>query len=180
MDKAESKRANTARRMDAALLGLLAEKPFDAITVTDVCRRAGVHRSTFYAHYANTTELLGEVRDATMRGFYEHFDHLAFDGDYLSGDYLDVYLRFVEENKAVFAVFLENLHLFDAHGILADMERDVVRVSPGGAVQGKGRMRYELAFAASGVTSVVSLWLASGCRESRAELRDVILGCLGR
>lgn len=180
MDKAESKRANTARRMDAALLDLLTEKPFDAITVTDVCRRAGVHRSTFYAHYANTTELLGEVRDATMRGFYEHFDHLPFDGDYLSSEYLDAYLRFVEENKAVFAVFLENLHLFDTHGILADMERDMIRHVPGGAALERGRMRYELTFAVSGVTSVVSLWIADGCRESRTELRDVILGCLRR
>lgn len=51
MDKAESKFTNMARRMDAAMLQLLEEKPFNAIIVTDVCKAAGAHRSTFYSHY---------------------------------------------------------------------------------------------------------------------------------
>lgn len=41
-----------------ALTDLLAEKPFDEIRVTDLCERAGVHRSTFYAHFEDKRHLL--------------------------------------------------------------------------------------------------------------------------
>jgi len=41
-----------------ALLALLAERDYASISVADLCRRAMVHRSTFYAHYADKDELL--------------------------------------------------------------------------------------------------------------------------
>lgn len=34
-----------------ALLDALKEKPFEQITVTDVCRRAEITRATYYLHY---------------------------------------------------------------------------------------------------------------------------------
>ena len=40
-----------------ALIELMQEKPFDSITVQDVLDRAGVGRSTFYAHYKDKEDL---------------------------------------------------------------------------------------------------------------------------
>ena len=44
------------------------EKPFCEISVTEVCGRADVNRSTFYAHYADTTALLAELEDEVLAG----------------------------------------------------------------------------------------------------------------
>ena len=41
-----------------ALSDLLQEKPFDEIRVKDLCQRAMVHRSTFYAHFEDKRHLL--------------------------------------------------------------------------------------------------------------------------
>jgi AcrR family transcriptional regulator len=41
-----------------ALLSLLVSKCYDAITVEDLCERANVGRSTFYAHYTGKDDLL--------------------------------------------------------------------------------------------------------------------------
>jgi hypothetical protein len=51
MNKSESKYFNTATKMDLALISLLKKKPFEYITVTEICKAAGVNRSTFYLHY---------------------------------------------------------------------------------------------------------------------------------
>jgi AcrR family transcriptional regulator len=48
---------STRDRLGDALVALMLEKPFDAIRVQDVLDRAGVGRSTFYAHYRDKNDL---------------------------------------------------------------------------------------------------------------------------
>ncbi|MCD7769184.1 MAG: TetR/AcrR family transcriptional regulator, partial [Oscillospiraceae bacterium] len=60
MTKAESKYFNTAKRMDEAFLSLMEKKDFEYITVTEICGKAGVSRSTFYLHYETIGDLLTE------------------------------------------------------------------------------------------------------------------------
>lgn len=177
MDKAQSKFANMAKRMDAALVKLLEEKPFQAISVTDVCKAANANRSTFYSHYSNTLDLLNEVKDQTMQDFYASFEHLPRKAALTDRNFLDTYLRFVEEHKQLFRVFLENINLFDGFDILMKLESDMKDISPAKSARDKKLSRYELLFTASGITSIVSFWLESGCKESRDELADIILDC---
>lgn len=44
-----------------SLLEALAEKSFEQVTVTDICRRAEITRATYYLHYQSLTEVLNEL-----------------------------------------------------------------------------------------------------------------------
>ena len=61
MNKSESKYFNTAVKMDLALISLLKKKSLEYITVSEICEKAGVNRSTFYLHYENIGDLLEET-----------------------------------------------------------------------------------------------------------------------
>jgi len=54
----DSRVARTRDRLGDAIIELIQEKPFDSITVQDVLDRAGVGRSTFYAHYKDKDDVL--------------------------------------------------------------------------------------------------------------------------
>ena len=57
--KSNDRRVNrTHRRLHDALMSLIHEKGFDAVTVQEILDRADVGRSTFYAHFMNKTDLL--------------------------------------------------------------------------------------------------------------------------
>lgn len=48
----------TRRAIQEALVALILEKGYDAVTVTDVIDRADVGRSTFYAHFTDKQDVL--------------------------------------------------------------------------------------------------------------------------
>ena len=54
--------ARTRALLQDALIALIPERGYAAITVDDICRRANIGRSTFYTHYADKDAL----RSATM------------------------------------------------------------------------------------------------------------------
>lgn len=49
---------------------LLKEKDLDKITVSDVIKRAGVVRSTFYNHYENIPALITAIEDKTIQDIF--------------------------------------------------------------------------------------------------------------
>ncbi|SDH54355.1 DNA-binding transcriptional regulator, AcrR family [Agrococcus jejuensis] len=58
--------ARTRQSLQQALLALAREESLDAISVADIAARAGVHRSSFYQHYADKETLLADAIDATV------------------------------------------------------------------------------------------------------------------
>jgi AcrR family transcriptional regulator len=47
----------TRARLSEALLRLLVTRPYEAVTVEEICAEAAVGRSTFYAHFADKDDL---------------------------------------------------------------------------------------------------------------------------
>ncbi len=64
-EKLDPRVRRTRQMLDQAFVELLAEKGFDAISVQDVTRQAGVNRATFYAHFQDKFALLDySIREA--------------------------------------------------------------------------------------------------------------------
>lgn len=64
----------SVRALGHALVELLHERDFDAITVQDVLDRAGVGRTTFYAHYRNKEDVLFSGFESVIAMFAERLD----------------------------------------------------------------------------------------------------------
>jgi AcrR family transcriptional regulator len=56
----------TRLHLREALIGLIAEKGFDATTVQDITDRAMLNRATFYLHYADKHDLLQRTLQAAL------------------------------------------------------------------------------------------------------------------
>jgi AcrR family transcriptional regulator len=63
----------TRSTLQHALVSLVLEKGYEAITVEDICKAANVGRSTFYAHYTSKDDL-------KRRGLEERLRDLLADG----------------------------------------------------------------------------------------------------
>jgi AcrR family transcriptional regulator len=61
----------TRRQLREALIALMLERGWDAVSVRDICQRADVGRSTFYVHFADKENLLLSGFDELHRGMEE-------------------------------------------------------------------------------------------------------------
>lgn len=61
-----TKSERTRRRIKASYLALLDETDFDKVSVSRICKEAGVVRSTFYVYFADVYELIQEVEDDAL------------------------------------------------------------------------------------------------------------------
>lgn len=57
----------TKKNIRESFIRLLSEKPFDDITVTELCAAAGMSRITFYTHYSDKYELTENLFQELMK-----------------------------------------------------------------------------------------------------------------
>lgn len=92
----------------AALTELLHEKTFDEVRVKDICQRAGLHRSTFYAHFEDKTHLLlFGVQELMEELFsFQSGKHNAFYSRFQRSIYRT--LKYFQRNKQVFVLLFSD------------------------------------------------------------------------
>lgn len=69
MTKTDRRVQRTRERLQKALIELISERRFDAITIQDIVDRANVGRTTFYLHYSSKDELLMSCHEAIVGEF---------------------------------------------------------------------------------------------------------------
>jgi AcrR family transcriptional regulator len=70
--RADPRVARTRLWLRTALIELIGEKEFDAITVSEIIQRAGINRSTFYKHYLDKWDLLANCVAETVGLLQRH------------------------------------------------------------------------------------------------------------
>jgi AcrR family transcriptional regulator len=68
--------------MKDALLCIMKTKPFEKITVHEICKAAKINRSTFYNHYGNQSDILSDLENDM---FAELERHMSSKGCCLDG-----------------------------------------------------------------------------------------------
>lgn len=97
---ADPRPRRTIGALQRALVELTQAGPPSAIDVTALCRVAGVHRTTFYKHFSDVSELAGTV----VEDLLEHIASAPATGGYRA--WLDELLEHVAERRAVYAPVL--------------------------------------------------------------------------
>lgn len=64
----------TRRHLREALMQLILERGYDAVTIEDITERADLGRTTFYLHYRDKEELLLESIEATAQELYQQIN----------------------------------------------------------------------------------------------------------
>ncbi len=65
-DKQDRRSQRTRQLVNSAMMELLSEKGYEAITVQDILERAGIGRSTFYSHYYDKEDVHASMMEQML------------------------------------------------------------------------------------------------------------------
>lgn len=73
-EKTDLRVIKTRNVLYKALIDLMKEKLFEEIKVSDICNKALLNRSTFYAHYQDKYELLQDFLNFLQKEFIKELE----------------------------------------------------------------------------------------------------------
>lgn len=163
--KNNRRRRESIERIKKVFIELLQTKELHEITVSDICKRCELNRSTFYANYADIYELadkVGEDLEREVDLLYETETTQSFN----SNDYLKLF-RHIKENQLVYCTYFKlgydnqfKLKYYDIHQAKQHFDNQ--------------HIEYHIEFFRSGLNAIVKKWLADGCKETPEEMNEII------
>lgn len=159
------RRRESVERMEKVFLDLLQTKELGQITVSELCKRAGVNRTTFYANFADIYALADSIRDKLETNLAELYQEEITSG-VNSNDYLKLF-RHIQANQIFYRTYFK-LGYDNNYKIIAyDMELANRHFQ-------NRFIRYHMEFFKSGLTSIIKLWLEGGCQETPEEMFEIV------
>ncbi len=160
-------------KLKQGLVLLLDDFDFDQLSVSKICKEAGVHRSTFYAYYDNQYELLEDTKDYINDLFSREFDQLQSQLDapkendsLIDSYYLKPYLAYIKNHQRLYKIYLKHLVDFDA----VDNDEHLLNTQfiqryRENGVRNERQIRYMTTFYLAGLTAIIRDWVLAGCED---------------
>ena len=160
-----------------SLFLLLKEKDIEHISVSDIIKKAGIVRSTFYNHYENIPALITAVEEKTIEDIFSLMDefHPQNNRDICKSFYLTLceytrnnpFLASLLQSPRSNAFFEKAMKMF--HRYVAGVTQ---AVAPDPANQEE--FSYFIACAIGSTIGILHKWIADGFRASTDEVADIL------
>ncbi len=173
----------TRQNIRNAVLELMEEKPISAITITEISKKALINRKTFYRHFESVYDVMADIeRDIldTMVSLLSRNNSSCLE--------IGVVLRYIgttiEMNKDVFCKIIKLSPDYIYSSRMYELLHKTTKVALKSVVNTSDKDKTDIMtqFVISGVLSVYSKWLESGCNKNIDVIvestRRLTYGCL--
>ncbi len=152
-----------------ALFDLMEDRPVNKITVTDICKKADINRSTFYSYYEDVYGLLSSIQN-------ELFENIML--SLSSENWFEDLVELVDKNRDLCKVLL------GPHGDVSFMRQLLYLGYENGVALWKKNypdassetLDYLYAYISYGVIGILENWIFSDYDLSIEEVGDLVMG----
>lgn len=161
------------------------------ISIMDICKKAGVNRSTFYAHYNNTYDLLRETHQGLINNFMNEctFEESVDISDlqkvnkddlnFITPKYLLPYLNYIRNHKRLFKIYADNAYVFESNEMDNYLtEKLFIPIYAKHGVTDKRLVYYMQKYYLKGIDAVVNEWVRNDCEDDIYFICEIIIYCI--
>ena len=99
------RKKESMERIEKVFIELLQTKELSEISVSDICKRAGLNRTTFYANYTDIYGLADAIRDKLENEVSDLYKEEVTQG-FNSNDYLKLF-RHIRDNQIFYKTYFK-------------------------------------------------------------------------
>lgn len=175
--KMNRKTRYTRMVLQDSLIELMKEKPISKITIKELCEKADINRSTFYAHYTNQYDLLRKIEDETFSWAKEAFNTLigktADKHETIDG--LEGICQYFVENSKHLQVLMSEQGDVDFQKQLFTLVYQLCGIEPSAGHNGDADTKdLSFIFVVNGSVGLIQHWLKNGLNQSAKEIAEII------
>lgn len=168
MNIANNKRKKESKnKIKKAFIELLQTNDLDEINITDLVKKAGVNRSTFYVNYIDIYDLADKVKEEMFNNLLELYKEESIKKQH-SYDYLKLFTHIKENQiyyKTMFKLNFDFMNYYNNHL----EENDMIKYY--GSTK---NMDYHIEFFKAGMSAIIKKWLSNNCKESPENMIEII------
>ena len=162
--KNNKRRKESQEKIERAFIELLQTHEIKKITVSDLIKKAGLNRSTFYANYIDIFDLADKTREILE----QEFTNLFADYDYFNENSgAEKMFAHIKDNqlfyKTYFKLCYDDKHLVSIYDPKRAEKEHI-----------ESHLKYHIEFFRNGLNAIIKLWLSNGCQESPKEMAEIL------
>ena len=157
-----------------ALMDLLKEKGSVAkISVRELCDRAELNRSTFYAHYNEPNDLLMEIETELLDATEEHLKKIGEENDAGAHKYILSFLQYIKQNDKQFRTLL--IDSADPEFRSRFMQQSIIQFVENLRIElPKELEQYIFSYILNGSTGIIIQWIRSDYAVNENEIVNLM------
>ncbi len=168
MTKKEDHRiTKTKAALNRAFGEIIAERPFEDISVNELCQKTGIRRATFYNHYKDKYEFFGAYVSSLLAKYEpdkSDIRHIEATIDYYV-KYAEKIIEYVNENEKLMDSLIKSAQLHIIIGIVTEKAfldvREKLRSSVSSGMQLPASVETTTTMIVGGVATTVVQWILS-------------------
>ena len=163
--KNNKRRRESVAKIEHVFVSLLQTKELSQITVSDICKKAGLNRTTFYANYLDIYDLADKIKEHLeneMKQLYQE----EYENRFNSNDYLKLF-RHIKDNPLFFKTYFKLGYDNNYKVVLYDYEQAKKYFDD-------KHIEYHIEFFKNGLNAVLKKWLENDCAETPEEIAEII------
>lgn len=162
--KNNKRKRESIEKIERVFIELLQTKDMDKISVSDICKRAALNRSTFYANFIDIYDLADKLRTHLEEDFLSLYQD-EISQRHNTHNYIKL-LSHIRENqlfyKTYFKLGYDNKSLIGYDVDYAAKHFDLKYID------------YHIEFFKSGFNALIKKWLEGGCKETPKEIQQIL------
>ena len=179
MERENQRVAITRRLLKEGMLRLLREKDSDKITISELCREAGVNRATFYRHYGIPRDVLMDIQKDLFHDMQKELPVLnSMENIRRAIEKMCVYL---DRNKELLRLLILNNSDTDFANFINEIYMEVWEEYKQMSILkdlGQEDIRLIMLYCAGGSYFILRSWVMGNIPRSAKEMADYVYGML--
>lgn len=160
------RRKESQEKIEKTFIQLIQTKEIENISVTDICEKCNLNRSTFYANYIDIYDLADKIKTQMISEFFNIYKDEVQNKEH-SYNFLKLFYH-IRENQIFYKTYFK-LNFDLSSNLMYELDDEAVKFL--GSTKNKD---YHIEFFKAGLNAILKKWLNNGCAESPEEIEEIL------